>query len=46
MTLPEKNFGGKFEGLQHSSFGNKVSHQLGTTIEDCARHQKIHFKTD
>jgi len=45
-TLLEKDFGGDFEKHQHSSFRNQVRYQLGTAIEDCAKHQKIHLKSD
>ncbi len=41
-----KDFGGDFERHHHSSFGDQVRNQLGTTIEDCATHQKIHLKTN
>jgi hypothetical protein len=42
--LTRKDFGGDFERHQHSSFGNQVRIQLGTTIEDCVIHQKINLK--
>ncbi len=42
--LTRKGFGGDFERHHHSSFGDQVLNQLGTTIEDYAKHQKIHLK--
>jgi hypothetical protein len=40
---PRKDFGRDFERHWHSSFGNQVCDKLGTTLEDCARHQVVHF---
>jgi len=37
-------FGGDFERHQHLSFGDQLCNQLGTTLEDCAKNQKINFQ--
>ncbi len=42
--LTIKDFGRDFEKHQHSNFRDQICNQLGTTIEDCARHQNIHLK--
>ncbi len=39
-----KDFGRDFEKHQHSNFRDEVRNQLGTIVEDYARHQKIHLK--
>jgi hypothetical protein len=44
--LTRKDFGGDFERHQHSSFGNQIRNQVGTTIADRAKHQNIHLKFD
>jgi len=36
--ITRKDFGRDFERHQHSSFGNQICNELGTTIEDYARH--------
>jgi hypothetical protein len=36
--LTRKDFGGNFEKHLHPSFRDQIHNQLGTTIEDCAKH--------
>jgi len=44
-NITREDFGGDFERHQHSNFGDQVCNQLGATLEDYAKHQKIHFQT-
>jgi hypothetical protein len=42
--ITKEVFGRNFERHQDLSFGDQVCNQLGKTLEDCVKHQKIHFQ--